>query len=157
MTKSYLFREGVNPASLEEVLVKSRFIFVVAAVTENNVGMINSEKLDLMMPNASLIILNRAAIADFSAIIKYSNSGKIRIATDVFPEEPLSSNHPIRNSKNVLFSAHRAGALSTAILEMGNYVMEDLELLDNGLPPLNCKKADPETVAILRSKPVKKS
>ena len=157
LTKSYLFREGVNPASLEEVLVKSRFIFVVAAVTEHNVGIINSEKLDLMMPNASLLILNRAAIADFSAIIKYSNSGKIRIATDVFPEEPLSSNHPIRNSKNVLLSAHRAGALSTAILEMGNYVMEDLELLDNGLPPLNCKKADPETVAILRSKPVKKS
>ena len=157
LTKSYLFREGVNPASLEEVLVKSRFIFVVAAVTEHNVGIINSEKLDLMMPNASLLILNRAAIADFSAIIKYSNSGKIRIATDVFPEEPLSSNHPIRNSKNVLLSAHRAGALSTAILEMGNYVMEDLELLDNGLPPLNCKRADPETVAILRSKPVKKS
>jgi len=157
LTKSYLFREGVKPSSLEEVLKKSRFIFVVAAVTEKNVGMINSEKLDLMMPNASLLILNRAAIADFSAIVKYSNLGKIKLATDVFPEEPLPKNHPIRKSENVLLSAHRAGALSSALLEMGNYVMEDLELLEKGLPPLNCKVAEAETVGILRSNPVEKS
>ena len=157
LTKSFLFREGVNPASLEEVLVRSRFIFVVAAVTEHNAGMINSEKLDLMMPNASLLILNRAAIADFSAIVSYSNLGKIKLATDVFPEEPLPKNHPIRKSNNVLLSAHRAGALSTALLDMGNYVMEDLALLDKGLPPLNCKMAETETVGLLRSNPVEKS
>ncbi len=157
LTKSFLLREGVNKASLEEVLEKSRFIFVVAAVTEHNEGMIDSNKLDLMIPNASIIILNRAAIADFSALVDYSNAGKIKLATDVFPEEPLPKNHPIRNSNNVLLSAHRAGAMSKALLEMGNYVFEDLDLLDQGLPPLNCKVADTETVGILRSNPVKKS
>jgi len=157
LTRIVLNREGVTPASLEDVLSKSRFIFVVAAVTENNIGMINAEMLDLMMPKASILILNRAAIADYTDLINYCNSGKIKLAVDVFPEEPLSSNHPIRKSKNVLLSAHRAGALSKVLLEMGNYVLEDLELLDNGLPPQNCRKAEHETVSKLRSKPISKS
>lgn len=56
-----------------------------------------------------------------------------------------------------MLSAHRAGALSSALLAMGDYVLEDLTLMEQGLPPLNCKRAEPETVASLRSKPVEKS
>jgi len=157
LTESYLLREGVVPASLEEVLAKSRFVFVVAAVTENNSGMLNSAKLDLMQHGAGLLLLNRAAIADFEALAEYTAQGKIRLATDVFPEEPLALAHPIRNSPNVLLSAHRAGALNSALLEMGDLVLEDLKLMEQGLPPQNCKRAEPETVASLRSKPVEKS
>jgi len=79
------------------------------------------------------------------------------LATDVFPEEPLALDHPIRKSPNVLLSAHRAGALNSALLEMGDLVLEDLKLMEQGLPPQNCKRAEPETVASLRSKPVEKS
>ena len=157
LTESHLLREGVVPASLEEVLAKSRFIFVVAAVTENNSGMLNSAKLDLMQHGAGLLLLNRAAIADFEALAEYTAQGKIRLATDVFPEEPLALDHPIRKSPNVLLSAHRAGALNSALLEMGDLLLEDLKLMEQGLPPLNCKRAEPETVASLRSKPVEKS
>ena len=157
LTKSYLNKEGVTKSGLQEVMSKSRFIFVVAALTESNKGMINSKTLDLMMPNAGILILNRAGIADYNDLINYCNLGKIKLAVDVFPQEPLPSNHPIRKSKNILFSAHRAGALSKVLLEMGNYVLEDLEILEKGLPPLKCKQAEPETISQLRSNPVKKS
>jgi len=157
LTESFLLGEGVVPASLEEVLATSRFVFVVAAVTENNSGMLNSAKLDLMQHGAGLLLLNRAAIADFEALAEYTAQGKICLATDVFPEEPLALDHPIRKSPNVLLSAHRAGALNSALLEMGDLVLEDLKLMEQGLPPQNCKRAEPETVASLRSKPVEKS
>jgi len=157
LPKKYLNKEGVLKSSLDEVMSRCRFIFVVAAVTESNKGMINSEKLNLMMPNAGILILNRAAIADFNHLIKYCNSGKIKMAVDVFPEEPLPADHPIRNSKNILLSAHRAGALREVLLEMGNYIIEDIELLDMDLPPVNCKQANTETVSRLRNNPVKKS
>jgi phosphoglycerate dehydrogenase-like enzyme len=110
-----------------------------------------------MQRGAGLLLLNRAAIVDFDSLAKYTSQGKIRVATDVFPDEPLPLDHPIRNSHNVLLSAHRAGALSSALLAMGDYVLEDLTLMEQGLPPLNCKRAEPETVASLRSKPVEKS
>ena len=100
--------------------------------------------------------MNRAAIVDFESLTKYTYEGKIRVATDVFPDEPLPLNHPIRSSPNVLLSPHRAGALSSALLEMGDYILEDLTLMEQGLPPLNCKRAELETVVSLRSKPVEK-
>ena len=157
LTSSYLLREGVLPASLEEVLSNSRFVFVVAAVTDDNIGLLNSDKFDLMQKGACLLLMNRAAIVDFESLTNYTYEGKIRVATDVFPDEPLPLNHPIRSSPNVLLSPHRAGALSSALLEMGDYILEDLTLMEQGLPPLNCKRAELETVVSLRSKPVEKS
>ena len=72
----------------------------------------------------------------------------------VFPEEPVKKNDPIRKEKNILFSAHRAGALTEVFYEMGEIVFEDLQLLSKGLPPRLCRKAELETVKSLRSKPV---
>ena len=79
---------------------------------------------------------------------------KIFAAIDVFPKEPVNKNDPIRKLNNVIFSAHRAGALDVAFEDMGEIVFEDIELIMNNLPPRLCKKAEKETVKHLRSKPV---
>jgi hypothetical protein len=44
--------------------------------------------------------------------------------------------------------------LDIAFKRMGEMVFEDLALLDRGLPPMVCKRAERETVARFRSKPV---
>ena len=38
----------------------------------------------------------------------------IFVATDVFPEEPVPKKSSLRKVKNILLSAHRAGALKSA-------------------------------------------
>ena len=73
----------------------------------------------------------------------------------VKPGDQVKKNDPIRTSKNILFSAHRAGALESVFYEMGEIVFEDLKLINKGLPPKLCRKAELETVGKLRSKPVK--
>jgi phosphoglycerate dehydrogenase-like enzyme len=78
------------------------------------------------------------------------------VATDVFPEEPVAIDDPIRNS-GALLSGHRAGALDWAFKEMGSYVLTDLKQMVRGLPPIRCVAAQPETVERLRSRPVSKS
>jgi hypothetical protein len=40
---------------------------------------------------------------------------------------------------------------------MGDMVLEDMALLDRGLPPMRCKRAERETVLRLRSRPVSAS
>ena len=47
-----------------------------------------------------------------------------------------------------------AGALDVAFKRMGDMVLEDMALLDQGLPPLKGKRAERETVSRMRSKPV---
>ncbi len=56
--------------------------------------------------------------------------------------------------KNILFSAHRAGALETAFYNMGNIVLKDMSLISKNLQPKFCKKAESKTVGLLASKPV---
>jgi phosphoglycerate dehydrogenase-like enzyme len=81
-------------------------------------------------------------------------SGHIRVASDVYPQEPLRLDHPVRSLDNFILSAHRAGALDIAFKQTGRLVLDDLEFLDRGLLPLACKRPERETVGRMRSKPV---
>jgi hypothetical protein len=60
-------------------------------------------------------------------------------------------------TKGFVRSAHRAGALDVAFKRMGDMVLEDMRLLDRGLPPMLCKRAEREIVSRMRSRPVAKS
>jgi phosphoglycerate dehydrogenase-like enzyme len=151
---SVLLDAGVEPASLESVLAESDFLFVVAAVTSDNEGFLGAKAFAAMRPGAAFILLSRAGVVDFDALIAAVESGHIRAASDVFPEEPLPLGHPVRRLPGFLRSAHRAGALDIAFKRMGEMVLEDMELMDRSLPPMRCKRAERETVARMRSKPV---
>jgi phosphoglycerate dehydrogenase-like enzyme len=153
----HLSRLGVEPASLDRVLSSSRFIFVVASITTENRHLLNRDKLAMMQKGACLILLSRAAVLDFEAITEFTRSGAIRFATDVFPEEPVALSDPIRQEPNILFSPHRAGALTGALQEIGKRVLEDVSLISRGLPPVACRRAERETVMRMRSKPIDKS
>ena len=91
---------------------------------------------------------------NFKDLIKRAKKGDIFVATDVFPEEPVPKNDPIRKVKNILYSAHRAGALESAFFNMGNIVLKDMNLISKNLKPKFCKIAQPKTVSLLASKPV---
>lgn len=132
----------------------SDFVFVVAAVTSENEGFLAAEAFAKMRPGAAFILLSRAGVVDFDALIAAVESGRIVAASDVFPEEPLPLDHPVRRLPGFLRSAHRAGALDQAFKKMGEMVLEDMDLMDRNLPPMRCKRAERETVARMRSRPV---
>ncbi|CAK7259229.1 MULTISPECIES: hydroxyacid dehydrogenase [unclassified Shinella] len=151
---SMLREAGVEPASLSEVLAMSDFVFVVASVTSENRGFLGAEAFASMRKGAAFILLSRADVVDFPALMAAVASGHIVAASDVYPEEPLPADHPVRGLKGFIRSAHRAGALDSAFKKMGDMVLEDMALMDRGLPPMRCKRAERETVSRMRSKPV---
>ncbi|MFB2549968.1 hydroxyacid dehydrogenase [Ensifer soli] len=154
MPASILKDNGVEPASLDTVLSDSDVVFVVAAVTSENEGFLGAEAFARMRRGAAFILLSRAGVVDFDALMAAVERGHIVAASDVFPEEPLPADHPVRRLDGFLRSAHRAGALDSAFTKMGDMVLEDMDLMDRGLPPMRCKRAERETVARMRSKPV---
>jgi phosphoglycerate dehydrogenase-like enzyme len=151
---SMLREAGVEPASLETVLSSSDFVFVVASVTTENRGFLDAAAFASMRKGASFILLSRADVVDFEALMDAVERGHILAASDVFPQEPLPADHRVRGLKGFLRSAHRAGALDIAFKRMGDMVLEDMALMDRGLPPMRCKRAERETVARMRSRPV---
>lgn len=153
----HLRRLGVQPVDFDTLMAENRFVFVMAAITTENKGLIDARALSLMQRGAMLLLMSRAAAADFPALTQAAAEGRIRVATDVFPVEPLPKDDPIRQVPNMLFSPHRAGALEFALREIGTRVLEDMDLIARGLAPVACRRAERETVARFRSKPVDRS
>lgn len=148
---------GVEPAPLERVLSESDVIFVVASVTSDNSGFLGPKEFAAMRKGASFVLLSRAGVVDFEALMAAVRSGHIRAASDVFPEEPLARDHPVRGLEGFVLSAHRAGALDVAFKQMGRMVLDDMALMARGLAPVTCRRAERETVRRMRSKPVSRN
>jgi len=157
LSAEYIQSLGCEAATLEEVLQGSRLIFVVAGATSQNQGFLGAEEFSLMQQGAAIVLVSRAAVVDFEAMLDFAEKGHIRFATDVLPEEPLPGSHRARLTDNVILCAHQAGAMEATIKGIGKLVVADAELIARGLPPILCKVAQPETVGLFRSKPVSKT
>ena len=144
----------VEPVSFEALFARSKVLFVLAATTTENQCFIASRHFAAMQPGSVFVLVSRAGVVDFEALLDAAASGHIRAAIDVFPEEPIPAAHRARSTPNTVLSAHRAGNIPEIWHGMGQMVVDDLELILNGLPPQRCQRAQVETVARFRSKPV---
>jgi phosphoglycerate dehydrogenase-like enzyme len=144
---------SAEPASLESVLSDSQFIFVLAASTAENGNMLDREKLSLITEGSCFMLVSRAAVVDFDALTECLLQRRFTAAVDVFPQEPLPEDHPIRSADNVILSSHRAGAIPQAYRKIGEMVIDDLRQLLKGLPPVVLQDAKWETVQRFRNKP----
>lgn len=146
--------QGCIPSSLDDLLSASRVVFLFASSTSENQGFVGARELALMQPGSVLLLMSRAGIIDFPALEAAVRSGHIRAGIDVFPVEPLAADSSLRSLDGVILSSHRSGGMRESFLEIGRLVLADTELLLRGLPPQICKRAERETVAKMRSKPV---
>lgn len=144
LTDAYLKDERVEPTNLERLLETSRVIFVLATPTTENRALLSRELLELVQPDAVLVLVSRAHVVDFEALTELVLDGRFRAAIDVFPEEPLDPEHPIRTAPGVVLSPHRAGLVQEALWEIGRRVVDDLEAIVKGLPPRRLQAADRE-------------
>jgi len=129
-------------------------VFVFASPTTENQGFIGAREFALMRPGSVFLLMSRASVVDFAAMLEAAQSGRIKVATDVFPDEPVAPGDPIRAADRLLFSAHRSGGMTEALYRIGRMMVADAELVLRGLPPQLCRRADPGIAARLRSKPV---
>jgi phosphoglycerate dehydrogenase-like enzyme len=148
---------GVASASLEEVLKTSQIIVVFASVTSENQGFLGKREFEMIAPGSAFLLMSRAGVVDFPEFLRQVESGRFRAATDVFPQEPAPHDEPARKVEGLLLSPHRAGAMTDVLYEIGRQTVADADLILRGLPPLSCRRAQRETVARSRSKPIERS
>jgi phosphoglycerate dehydrogenase-like enzyme len=147
VTEGYLRSQGVEPADLESLLAGSRVIFVLASPTGENRAMLSRELLERIKPGAVMVLISRAHVVDFDALTDLVLAGLFKAAIDVFPQEPLPADHPIRCAPGVILSAHRAGSVKEEMWLLGEMVVDDLEAILRGLPPRRLQAAQPELIA----------
>ncbi|HYO89555.1 MAG TPA: NAD(P)-dependent oxidoreductase [Candidatus Limnocylindrales bacterium] len=146
LSDAYLRRCGIRPAALDDVLSQSRVIFVLAAPSHENKALLSAEKLALIAPDAVLVLVSRAHVVDFDALAELAAAGRFKVAIDVFPEEPLAADHPLRRAEKAILSPHKAGPTVEGCHEIGQMIVEDLEAILQGLPPTAMQSAQPELI-----------
>jgi phosphoglycerate dehydrogenase-like enzyme len=144
----------VIPASLDECFARARVVFLLAAVTSENHGLIGSAHFARMQPGSVVILASRAALVNFPELLAAARSGHIRAGIDVWPQEPVPPDEPGRHTPNTLIQAHRAGSVPEIQTSIGQLVVDDLEAILAGNPPQRCQRAVLESVGKLRSLPV---
>ncbi|HYI57056.1 MAG TPA: NAD(P)-dependent oxidoreductase [Microlunatus sp.] len=148
LTETFLRGQGVAPVDLDAVLSTSRVIFVLATPTTANRALLTGDKLDLISADAVLVLLSRSHVVDFDALTERLLAGRFRAAVDVFPDEPIGTDHPIRRAEHAVLSSHRAGAISEGLHNVGRLVADDLEALCTGRVPQLMQVAQPEIIRL---------
>lgn len=100
---------GVELARSKEALLReSDFVSIHLMLGDRTRGAIGTPEFGMMKPGAYLINTGRAAIIDQAALIEALSTGRIAgAALDVFEEEPLPIDHPLRSLDQLILSPHQ--------------------------------------------------
>ena len=91
---SVLRNMQLQPVGLEELFRRSRVVFILAPTTTENAGSLDKRYFNLMQRGSVVVLVSRAGIVNFDDLLDAAESGQIRAAIDVFPQEPIPAGSP---------------------------------------------------------------
>ncbi len=118
MTPERAAEYGVEAMSLEDLVSSSDIVSIHLVLSETTLHTLNAQHLSQFKKDAVLVNTSRAEIIEPDALVAALQSGQLAFyATDVFEEEPLSSEHPFYSLDNVLMTAHY-GFVATEVYQL---------------------------------------
>ena len=104
-------RLGVKVIPFDELLSRSDFVSVNCDLNPTSFHLIDERALSLMKPTAVFVNAARGPIHHEPALIAALQSGKLAGAgLDVFEDEPLPLDSPLRRMDNVMLAAHNSNS-----------------------------------------------
>jgi D-3-phosphoglycerate dehydrogenase len=102
---------GCEPVLLDELLSQSDIVTLHCPSTPQTKKLLNEETLGRMKQGSIVVNLGRGDLIDSGSLIAALQSGKIAAAAlDVFEQEPLPPENPLRFMPNVITASHIASA-----------------------------------------------
>ncbi|RCS60091.1 hydroxyacid dehydrogenase [Microbacterium sp. JB110] len=118
---------GAEPVGLDELCASSDVLSVHAPSTPETEGMLGAAQFALLPDNAVVINTARAQVADEAALLAEVQSGRLRVALDVFSDEPLPSDSPFFGLEGAILTPHVAGGTVEARWAQGERVVDEIE------------------------------
>jgi phosphoglycerate dehydrogenase-like enzyme len=98
---------GATLVSKDELLARSDILSIHVQLSARTRGLVGARELSLMKPTAYLINTARGSIVDEAALVQALQSRTIAGAgLDVFDQEPLPPDHPLKRLDNALLMPH---------------------------------------------------
>ncbi len=100
---------------IEQLLQEADIITLHVALTDETRHLLNAQRIKLMKPTAFLVNTARGELVDEQALVAAVKEKRIGgAAIDVFAEEPLPKDSPLRGLERVLLTPHLAASTSEA-------------------------------------------
>lgn len=123
--------ERARQVSLDELLATSDLISIHVPLTPETEGLIGRSEIDRIKPGALLVNTSRGPVIDEVAMAEALVAGPLAGAgLDVFIDEPLPADSPLRRLDNVVLTPHFASSSEQAKQDMFDGV---IEIVDDAL------------------------
>jgi len=137
----------VTMCDLDTLVSSCRVVIVAAVPSDDTRGLLSAELIATLPPAALVVVISRAWCVDFPALVAAAEAGRIQLATDVFPTEPLPADDPLRRARGVILSPHRAAAVPGGRQLIGDMILHDVRAILENRPERMLKAADPAQVS----------
>lgn len=103
------------------------YVVLTCSLNSSNYHFLNEEVFKIMKHGVKIINVSRGPLIDETQLIKELISGKVNsVALDVFENEPLTADSPLRNFDNCIFGSHNASNTKEAVLKTSLKAMKIL-------------------------------
>ncbi|WP_435219101.1 phosphoglycerate dehydrogenase [Luminiphilus sp. nBUS_07] len=108
-------------------LDRADFVVITCALTSSSHHMLDAHTFSKIKQGVRVVNVSRGPVIDEQALIRALESGTVHSAAlDVFEQEPLSINSPLRLFESCVFGSHNASNTADAVLRTSELAIEKL-------------------------------
>ena len=106
---------GIERVELDEVLRRADVVSLHVPLTDATSGLLGDRELALMKPSAVIVNAARGGVVSEAALVRALQEKRLGgAALDVFEQEPLPADHPLRSLDNVVLTPHLGASTAEA-------------------------------------------
>lgn len=134
LTEEEAREHGAIYVSKEDLFRQSDILSIHVVLGERSRGLVGEAELGLMKPGAALVNTSRGPIVQKEPLLAALHQGAIRAAIDVYDEEPLPPDDPIRFAPNCVLTPHLGYATEDIFRAYFEDMVSDIEAFAAGRP-----------------------
>jgi phosphoglycerate dehydrogenase-like enzyme len=121
-------------ATLEELFAESDVVVELAAATPENHHVVTESHLRLIPEGGVFVNIGRGCVVDSDGLLRVAREGRLQIGLDVFEQEPLPMDSPLRGLPNVTLLPHLGGPTRDRRRDAGALAVKNLRAFLRGEP-----------------------
>lgn len=125
---------GATLVDKATLLAESDAITLHLVLSDRTRGILAAQDLAVMKRGAVLINTSRGPLVDEAALLESLRSGRIRAGLDVYAQEPLPADHPLRGMSNVVLTPHLGYCAQEVYRQFYSESIENVLAFLNGNP-----------------------
>jgi hypothetical protein len=136
LTEEHARAIDVELASLPQVIAAADVLSLHVPLTEDTAGLLGERQIATMKAGAFLVNAARGGLVDEGALINALSTGRLGgAALDVYGQEPLPADHPLRKLDNIVLTPHLGASTAEAQQSVAVEISEAVRsaLLDGDL------------------------